>query len=192
MITTLVILAISAVFFAMGKVRSDLVALCALVALLLTGILTPQEALSGFSNSVVIMMVGLFVVGGAIVQTGLAKKASGKLMTLADGNEQHGHGGADDAYRGESGAEGRHKGEPSAHAARLRKQHGRYAHAHRYAAQPCYSGSADRGGLRTAQVLQLSARGRCLHHRGHRGAAAAAAAEAAAETEATEEAPAEA
>ena len=45
MITTLVILAISAVFFAMGKVRSDLVALCALVALLLTGILTPQEAL---------------------------------------------------------------------------------------------------------------------------------------------------
>ena len=68
MTTTLIILALSAVFFAMGKVRSDLVALCALVALLLTGILTPQEALSGFSNSVVIMMVGLFVVGGAIVQ----------------------------------------------------------------------------------------------------------------------------
>ena len=87
MITTLIILALSAVFFAMGKVRSDLVALCALVALLLTGILTPQEALSGFSNSVVIMMVGLFVVGGAIVQTGLAKKASGKLMTLAGDNE---------------------------------------------------------------------------------------------------------
>ena len=87
MITTLIILTLSAVFFAMGKVRSDLVALCALVALLLTGILTPQEALSGFSNSVVIMMVGLFVVGGAIVQTGLAKKASGKLMTLAGDSE---------------------------------------------------------------------------------------------------------
>ena len=87
MITTLIILTLSAVCFAMGKVRSDLVALCALVALLLTGILTPQEALSGFSNSVVIMMVGLFVVGGAIVQTGLAKKASGKLMTLAGDSE---------------------------------------------------------------------------------------------------------
>ena len=71
----------------MGKVRSDLVALCALVALLLTGTLTPQEAISGFSNQVVIMMVGLFVVGGAIVQTGLAKKASGKLMMLAGDNE---------------------------------------------------------------------------------------------------------
>ena len=87
MTTTIIILVLSAVFFAMGKVRSDLVALCALVALLLTGILTPQEALSGFSNSVVIMMVGLFVVGGGIVQTGLAKKASGKLMTLAGDNE---------------------------------------------------------------------------------------------------------
>ena len=59
MIATLIILALSAVFFAMGKVRSDLVALCALVALLLTGTLTPQEAISGFSNQVVIMMVGL-------------------------------------------------------------------------------------------------------------------------------------
>ena len=87
MIATLIILALSAVFFAMGKVRSDLVALCALVALLLTGTLTPQEAISGFSNQVVIMMVGLFVVGGAIVQTGLAKKASGKLMMLAGDNE---------------------------------------------------------------------------------------------------------
>lgn len=87
MIATLIILALSAVFFAMGKVRSDLVALCALVALLLTGTLTPQEAISGFSNQVVIMMVGLFVVGGAIVQTGLAKKASGKIMMLAGDNE---------------------------------------------------------------------------------------------------------
>ena len=87
MIATIIILALSAVFFAMGKVRSDLVALCALVALLLTGTLTPQEAISGFSNQVVIMMVGLFVVGGAIVQTGLAKKASGKLMMLAGDNE---------------------------------------------------------------------------------------------------------
>jgi di/tricarboxylate transporter len=87
MIATLIILALSAVFFAVGKVRSDLVALCALVCLLLTGVLTPQEALSGFSNPVVIMMVGLFVVGGAIFQTGLAKKISGKILSLAGESE---------------------------------------------------------------------------------------------------------
>ncbi len=87
MIETLVILALSAVFFVNGKIRSDIVALCALILLMLLQILTPDEALSGFSNSVVIMMIGLFIVGGAIVQTGLAKKISGKIMQLAGTNE---------------------------------------------------------------------------------------------------------
>ena len=58
MLITIIILVLSAVFFVNGKIRSDLVALCALVALLIFQILTPDEALSGFSNSVVIMMVG--------------------------------------------------------------------------------------------------------------------------------------
>ena len=59
MVITLIILALSAFFFVNGKIRSDVVALCALVLLILCGILTPEEALSGFSNSIVIMMVGL-------------------------------------------------------------------------------------------------------------------------------------
>ena len=50
-------------------------------------ILTPAEALSGFSNSVVIMMVGLFVVGGAIFQTGLAKMISSRILKLAGNSE---------------------------------------------------------------------------------------------------------
>lgn len=87
MLITLVILAVSAVFFALGRVRSDIVALCALILLLFFGILTPEEALAGFSNPVVIMMVGLFVVGGAIFQTGLAKQVSGSIMRLAGTNE---------------------------------------------------------------------------------------------------------
>lgn len=87
MITTLIILALSAVFFVSGRVRSDLVALCALVLLLIFHILTPEEALSGFSNNVVIMMIGLFVVGGAIFQTGLAKMISGKILKLAGTSE---------------------------------------------------------------------------------------------------------
>lgn len=87
MLITLIILAVSAAFFMSGKVRSDLVALCALTALLVFQILTPEEALSGFSNSVVVMMVGLFVVGGAIFQTGLAKMISSQLLRLAGRSE---------------------------------------------------------------------------------------------------------
>jgi len=87
MITTLVILGITAVLFVIGKIRSDIVALCALIALLVSGILTPAEGLSGFSNPIVIMMAGLFIVGGGVFKTGLAKKLSSKLLSLAGGNE---------------------------------------------------------------------------------------------------------
>ena len=83
MIITLSILIIAAALFVSGKVRSDLVAICSLLALLLAQILTPAEGLSGFSNSTVIMMVGLFIVGGGIFQTGLAKMISSKMMMLA-------------------------------------------------------------------------------------------------------------
>lgn len=87
MIATLIILIIAAALFVTGKVRSDLVAICSLLALLVCQILTPEEGLAGFSNSTVIMMVGLFVVGGGIFQTGLAKMISSKIMLLAGKSE---------------------------------------------------------------------------------------------------------
>ena len=87
MITTLIILLIAAALFVSGKVRSDLVAICSLLALLVCQILTPEEGLAGFANSTVIMMVGLFVVGGGIFQTGLAKMISSKIMALAGQSE---------------------------------------------------------------------------------------------------------
>ena len=87
MTTTLIILVITVALFIWGKVRADIVALTALAALLVLGILTPAEALAGFSSPIVIMMIGLFVVGGAIMQTGLAKLTGNKLMALSRGNE---------------------------------------------------------------------------------------------------------
>ena len=87
MIITLVILAIASALFVSGRFRSDIIALCSLIALMVCGILTPEEALSGFSNNVVIMMVGLFVVGGAIFQTGLAKMISSRILKLAGNSE---------------------------------------------------------------------------------------------------------
>ena len=87
MIATLIILLISAILFVSGKVRSDLVAICALLALLLCQVLTPAEGLSGFSNTTVIMMVGLFIVGGGIFQTGLAKMIGSKVMSLSGNSE---------------------------------------------------------------------------------------------------------
>ncbi len=82
----IIVLAVSAIFFATGKIRSDIVALCAMLTLVITGTITPSEALAGFSNPVTIMMVGLFVVGGAILQTGLAKMISAKILKMSGTN----------------------------------------------------------------------------------------------------------
>ena len=87
MLTTLIVLGITITMFIIGKIRSDIVALTALTTLIVCGILTPTEALAGFSSSVVIMMVGLFVIGGAILQTGLAKVVSQRIMKLASGSD---------------------------------------------------------------------------------------------------------
>lgn len=66
MILTIVTLVVAAIFFAIGKIRSDIVALIALMVLVCGGILDISEAYSGFSNPIVIMMAGLFVVGAAV------------------------------------------------------------------------------------------------------------------------------
>ena len=87
MTLTIIILIVTMAMFVAGRLRADIVALCSLVVMLLCGILTPTEALAGFSYPVVVMMVGLFVVGGAILQTGLAKAASHRIMHLARGND---------------------------------------------------------------------------------------------------------
>ena len=62
-------------------------ALCSLLALLIFQILVPAEALAGFSNTTVIMMIGLFIVGGGIFQTGLAKMIGGQVIKLAGTSE---------------------------------------------------------------------------------------------------------
>jgi di/tricarboxylate transporter len=56
MLITLSVLAIAIILFVTEKVRSDLVALCALLVLMVCNILTPAEALSGFSSSIIMMM----------------------------------------------------------------------------------------------------------------------------------------
>lgn len=88
MVTTIIILVITASMFVWGKIRSDIVSLMSLLALVLTNILTTDEALMGFSNPIVIMIAALFIIGGAISQTGLAGIVSNNLLRLAGDNSK--------------------------------------------------------------------------------------------------------
>lgn len=86
---TLTFLILGATIFAFvtNKVRADLVAIVSLLAFVISDILTPAEALAGFSNSVVLMIAGLFVVGAGILRTGLAGMA-GQLLLKWSGNSE--------------------------------------------------------------------------------------------------------
>lgn len=87
LVVTFSILTISIVLFISNRVRADLVAVLALLAFVIAGVLEPAEALAGFSNSVVIMIAGLFVVGAGIVRTGLAQSAGNLLLKWSGQSE---------------------------------------------------------------------------------------------------------
>ena len=61
-----VLLGVAGVLFASGRVRLDVVALLVVLALMLSGILTPRQALAGFGDPVVPMVAGLLVLGEAL------------------------------------------------------------------------------------------------------------------------------
>jgi di/tricarboxylate transporter len=68
----LVILGAAIVLFASEKIRVDVVSMMVLLALLLTGLLTPEEAFSGFSNPAVITVWAIYIVSASLIHTGIA------------------------------------------------------------------------------------------------------------------------
>lgn len=84
---TFLILGMTIIVFMTNRVRADFVAIVSLLAFVIVDILTPAEALAGFSNSVVLMIAGLFVVGAGILRTGLAAMA-GQLLLKWSGNSE--------------------------------------------------------------------------------------------------------
>ncbi|HET9027362.1 MAG TPA: SLC13 family permease [Trueperaceae bacterium] len=86
-LTVFIILGVAIVLFVSDRVRIDVVALLVVLALTLSGVLSPQQALAGFSDALVIMIAGLFVVGFAIVNTGLAAAVGNALGRVAGKSE---------------------------------------------------------------------------------------------------------
>lgn len=96
LLLVLLVLAGTLLLFVTGWVRLDVAAVLSLLALGLSGILTPAEALAGFADPVVLMIAGLFVVGDGLFQTGVAAgmgRAVGRLAGPPPGEgERQGRG----------------------------------------------------------------------------------------------------
>lgn len=87
MILTFVILAITIIFFIFGRLRADVVALLSLLTLFLAGIITLDQALSGFGDSTVIMIAALFVIGDGLSRTGVTAWLGERMLRLAGNNK---------------------------------------------------------------------------------------------------------
>ncbi|HBX9981496.1 SLC13 family permease [Klebsiella variicola] len=87
LIWVLSLLAIVVVLFVTGKVRMDAIALMVIVAFVLSGTLTLNEAFSGFSDPNVILIAALFIIGDGLVRTGVATKMGAWLVSVAGNSE---------------------------------------------------------------------------------------------------------
>lgn len=86
-ILTFGILLVAIGLFVSERVRVDLVALLVLVSLALTGLVSPVEALSGFSNLAVITVWAVFILSGGLARTGVANIISRYVLRLAGHGE---------------------------------------------------------------------------------------------------------
>lgn len=67
--------------------RPDLIAIIVLATLPLTGLVTYQEALSGFSRSVVIIIIGLFIITQALEDAGVVQWVAERLREIGSGSQ---------------------------------------------------------------------------------------------------------
>ena len=81
------ILAVAVVLFVTEWLRMDVVALLVLAAVALTGLVTPAEALSGFSNPAVITVWAMFMISAALARTGVAGVIGRHVLRLAGRGE---------------------------------------------------------------------------------------------------------
>jgi len=64
-------------------IRIDLTAILIILALSISGLLTPEEALSGFSSEPAIILAAIFVLSGALYHTGLSEQMGSWVKQLA-------------------------------------------------------------------------------------------------------------
>ena len=83
----LVILGVAIVLFASEKIRVDVVSMMVLLALLLTGLLTTEQAFSGFSNPAVITVWAIYIVSASLTHTGIADVIGRHIGRLAGTGE---------------------------------------------------------------------------------------------------------
>jgi di/tricarboxylate transporter len=83
----LIILLVSLALFVSEKLRMDVIALLVLGSLVLTELVTPQQAVAGFSNAAVIAVWATFILSSGLSRTGIADVIGSTVIRLAGRRE---------------------------------------------------------------------------------------------------------
>lgn len=81
------VLLIAVFFFVTEIIRADLVALLVLVLLVVTGLVSPEESISGFSNPAVVTIWAVFILSAGLSRTGVAVRLAEQVLRLAGADE---------------------------------------------------------------------------------------------------------
>ena len=88
MVITLILLVFAIVMFVLEKIPLALTSMIVCIALVLTGVLSIEEAFEGFIDTNVILFVAMFIVGGALFETGMANRLGGIVTKFAKTERQ--------------------------------------------------------------------------------------------------------
>lgn len=85
---TIIILILAVISFLLEKIPVNMTVMLTLCALVLTGLVTPEEAVSGFASTTILMLIGVVIVGSALFETGVCDKAAAVVTKYAKTERQ--------------------------------------------------------------------------------------------------------
>ncbi len=81
------LLALAIVLFALERISVDIITLLLLIALVVSGILTTDEAFAGLSSDIIIILASIFIISGALQRTGMMDAVGARLYKVAGGSQ---------------------------------------------------------------------------------------------------------
>ena len=85
---TIIILILAVISFLLEKIPVNMTVMLTLCVLVLTGLVTPAEAVSGFASTTILMLIGVVIVGSALFETGVCDKVAAVVTRYAKTERQ--------------------------------------------------------------------------------------------------------
>lgn len=85
---TIIILILAVISFLLEKIPVNMTVMLTMCSLVLTGLVTPQEAVSGFASTTILMLIGVVIVGSALFETGVCDKVAAVVTRYAKTERQ--------------------------------------------------------------------------------------------------------